>query len=107
LGCDNPTLIAYDQSCGIQPAPAAAEANSDEVTVQDTDIEGAVDAGEAMLYNTNGLFTNIDTTFNTSNGATLTRRRTPYLPVAAVQKTTDKFLFVSTDTTAHRIAFKE
>ena len=30
------------------------------------------------------------------NGATVTRREAPYLPVAAVQKTTDNFLSVST-----------
>ena len=72
-----------------------------------TAIEGAVDAGEAMLYNANGLFTSIGTTFNTPNGATVTRRETPYLPVAAVQKTTDNFLSVSTDATARRIALKE
>jgi len=31
-------------------------------------------------------------TFTTPNGANVTRRETPYLPVAAVQKTTDNFL---------------
>jgi hypothetical protein len=72
-----------------------------------TALGGAVDAGEAMLYDANGLFTSIGTTFNTPNGATVTRRETPYLPVAAVQKTTDNFLSVSTDATARRIALKE
>jgi hypothetical protein len=33
-----------------------------------TALEGAVDAGEAMLYNANGLFTSIGTTFDTPNG---------------------------------------
>jgi len=55
-----------------------------------TALEGAVNAGEAMLYDANGLFTSIGTTFNTPNGATVTRRETTYLPVAAVQKTTDR-----------------
>src|SRR5213594_1964884 len=72
-----------------------------------TALEGAVDAGDAMLYNASGLFTSIGTTFNTPNGATVTRREAPYLPVAAVQKTTDNFLSVSTDATARRIALKE
>lgn len=72
-----------------------------------TALEGAVDAGEAMLYDANGLFSSIGTTFNTPNGATVTRREAPYLPVAAVQKTTDNFLSVSTDVTARRIALKE
>jgi hypothetical protein len=38
---------------------------------------GAVDAGEAMFYNADGLFFSIGTTFTT-----------PYLPVAAMQRTT-------------------
>ena len=72
-----------------------------------TVLEAAVDAGEAMLYDANGLFTSIGTTFNTPNGANVTRREAPYLPVAAVQKTTDNFLSVSSDATARRIALKE
>src|SRR6266581_6792119 len=36
-----------------------------------TALEGAVDAGEAMLYSANALFNSIDTTFNTPNGAPL------------------------------------
>ncbi len=51
-----------------------------------TALEGAVDAGQAMLYDANGLFSSIGTTFTTPNGATVTRREAPYLPVAAVQK---------------------
>ena len=72
-----------------------------------TVLEGAVDAGEAMLYDASGLFHSIGTTFNTPNGATMTRLEATYLPVAAVQKTTDNFLSVSTDATARRIALKE
>ena len=72
-----------------------------------TVLEDAVDAGQAMLYDANGLFSSIGTTFNTPNGATVTRREATYLPVAAVQKTTDNFLSVTTDATARRIALKE
>jgi hypothetical protein len=72
-----------------------------------TALEGAVDAGQAMVYDADGLFTSIGTTFNTPNGATVTRREAPYLPVAAVQKTTDNFLTVTTDATARRVALKE
>ncbi len=36
------------------------------------------------------------------NGATVTRREAPYLPVAAVQKTTDNFLSVSTEPSPRR-----
>lgn len=72
-----------------------------------TALEGAVDADQAMLYDANGLFQSIGTTFTTPNGATVTRREAPYLPVAAVQKTTDNFLSVSTDATARRVAVKE
>jgi hypothetical protein len=71
-----------------------------------TALEGAVDAGEAMLYDANGLFHSIGTTFDTPNGVTVTRRQPTYLPVAAVQKTTDNYLSVSTDATARRIALK-
>lgn len=71
------------------------------------DLAGAVDAGEAMLYDANGLFGSIGTTFTTPNGATVTRREAPYLPVAAVQKTTDNYLAVATDATARRISLKE
>jgi hypothetical protein len=39
-----------------------------------TALEGAVDAGEAMLYGANGLFSSVGTTFNTPNGAPVTRR---------------------------------
>ena len=72
-----------------------------------TTLEGAVNAGQAMLYNASGLFHSIGTTFNTPNGTTVTRLQAPYLPVAAVQKTTDNYLSVSTDATARRIALKE
>ena len=70
-------------------------------------LEGAVDAGEAMLYDANGLFASIGTTFNTPNGKAVTRLEAPYLPIAAVQKTTANYLSVSTDATARRIALKE
>lgn len=71
-----------------------------------TALEGAVDAGQAMLYDANGLFSSIGTTFTTPNGATVTRREAPYLPVAAVQKTTDNYLAVAADASARRIALK-
>lgn len=59
-----------------------------------------------MVYNASGLFHSIGTTFETPNGQTVTRLEAPYLPVAAVQKTTDNYLSVSTDATARRIALK-
>jgi hypothetical protein len=70
-------------------------------------LEGTVNAGQALLYNASGLFQSVGTTFNTPNGTTVTRRQAPYLPVAAVQKTTDNYLSVSTDATARRLALKE
>lgn len=72
-----------------------------------TTLESAVDAGQAMRYDANGLFSSVGTTFTTPNGQTVTRQQATYLPVAAVQKTTDNFLSVSTDATARRIALKE
>ncbi len=71
-----------------------------------TALEGAVDASQAMLYNANGLFSSIGTTFTTPNGTTVTRREAPYLSVAAVQKTTDNYLAVAADASARRIALK-
>src|SRR6266850_6709097 len=71
-----------------------------------TTLETTVNAGEAMVYNASGLFHSIGTTFETPNGHTVTRLEAPYLPVAAVQKTTDNYLSVSTDATARRIALK-
>src|SRR2546423_15194705 len=64
-----------------------------------TTLEGTVNAGQAMLYNASGLFHSVGTTFTTPNGQTVTRQQAPYLPVAAVQKTTDNYLAVSTDAT--------
>ena len=71
-----------------------------------TTLENAVNGADAMLYNAGGLFQSVGTTFKTPNGATVTRLEAPYRPVAAVQKTTDNFLSVSTDTAARRIALK-
>ena len=72
-----------------------------------TTLEGAVDSGQAMLYNGNGLFHSVGTTFTTPGGQTITRQQTPYLPVAAVQKTTDNYLSVSTDAATRRVALKD
>jgi hypothetical protein len=69
-------------------------------------LEGTVNAGEAMVYNANGLFHTIGTTFETPSGQTVTRLEAPYLPVAAVQKTTDNYLSVSTDAAVRRVALK-
>jgi hypothetical protein len=71
-----------------------------------TTLDNAANGAEAMLYNAGGLFHSVGTTFKTANGATVTRLEAPYRPVAAVQKTTDNFLSVSTDTAARRIALK-
>ena len=72
-----------------------------------TTLEGTVNASQAMLYNAGGLFQSIGTTFTTPDGQTITRQQNPFKPVAAVQKTTDNYLSVSTDATARRIALKE
>jgi len=71
-----------------------------------TTLQSAVNGAQAMRYNAGGLFQSVGTTFQTPNGATVTQLEAPYLPVAAVQKTTDNFLSVSTDATARRIALK-
>jgi len=72
-----------------------------------TTLEGEVNASQAMLYDASGLFHSVGTTFNTPNGQTVTRQQATYLPIAAVQKTTDNYLSVSTNATARRIALKQ
>ena len=72
-----------------------------------TTLEGTVNASRAMVYNAGGLFHSVGTTFTTPNGQTVARQQAPYLPIAAVQKTTDNYLSVSTDATARRVALKE
>ena len=71
-----------------------------------TSLETTVNAGQAMVYNASGLFQSVGTTFTTPDGQTVTRRQTPYLPFAAVQKTTDNYLSTSTDAAARRVALK-
>ncbi|MBK7998101.1 MAG: DUF4141 domain-containing protein [Verrucomicrobia bacterium] len=87
--------------------PLVTELRRAEVGQTLTALEGAVDAGQAMIYDANGLFSSIGTTFSTPNGATVARREAPYLAVAAVQKTADNFLSVSADAATRRIALKE
>ena len=72
-----------------------------------TTLQGAANAGQGMLYNANGLFHSVGTTFTTPAGQTVTRLQAPYLPVAAVQKTTDNYLAVSTDAAARRVVLKD
>ena len=67
-----------------------------------TTLQDTVNAGQAMLYNANGLFRTIGETFTTPDGQTVNRPEAPYLPLAAVQKTTDNFLAVSADAAARR-----
>ena len=87
--------------------PLTDDLRKSELGVTLTTLEGAVDAGQAMLYNASGLYHSVGTTFTTPNGQTVTRQQAPYLPVAAVQKTTDNYLAVSTDATARRVALKQ
>jgi hypothetical protein len=70
-------------------------------------LENTVSATDAMLYNANGLFQSIGTTFTTPDGQTVTRLTAPFKPIAAVQKTTDNYLAVSADAAARRVALKE
>ena len=72
-----------------------------------TTLEAAVDAGEAMIYTAHGLYQSVGAEFSTPGGQTVQRRQEPYLPVAAVQKTTDNYLTVSTEAAARRVTLKE
>ena len=71
-----------------------------------TTLEKTISTTDAMLYNASGLFESIGTTFTTPNGQSITRQTVPFKPIAAVQKTTDNYLSVSTDAAARRVALK-
>jgi len=86
--------------------PLADDLRKTELGQTLTTLDNAANGADAMLYTAGGLFHSVGTTFKTPNGATVTRLEAPYRPVAAVQKTTDNFLSVSTDATARRIALK-
>ncbi len=87
--------------------PLADDLRKTELGQTLTTLESAVSGADAMRYDAGGLFHSVGTTFKTPNGATVTRQEGAYRPVAAVQKTTDNFLSVSTDATARRIVLKE
>jgi hypothetical protein len=72
-----------------------------------TTLESAINTGDAMNYTANGLFASVGTTFTTPDGQTVTRMANPFKPVAAVQKTTDNYLSVSSDAAARRVALKD
>ena len=71
-----------------------------------TTLENTISTTDAMLYSASGLFESIGTTFTTPNGQIITRQAIPFKPIAAVQKTTDNYLSVSTDAAARRVALK-
>ena len=71
-----------------------------------TTLENTISTTDAMLYSASGLFESVGTTFTTPNGQTITRQAIPFKPIAAVQKTTDNYLSVSTDAAARRVALK-
>jgi hypothetical protein len=70
-------------------------------------LDATVNAGQSMLYTGEGLFQSVGTTFTTPGGQTITRQQTPYLPLAAVQNTTDNYLSVSADAGARRVSLKD
>ncbi len=69
-------------------------------------LEESARATEAMVYTAGGLYQSIGTQFTTPGGAKVPRRSQPYLPAAAVQKTTANYLAVSSDAAARRVALK-
>ncbi len=70
-------------------------------------LQIGANAGQGMLYNNNGLYRSVGTQFTTPGGQSVTRPTAPYLPVAAVQKTTDNYQTVSTDAGTRRAALKQ
>lgn len=101
-------LFGDPKSIALSTAqPLVSDLRKTELGQTLTTLETTADAGQAMLYNANGLFHTIGTTFTTPNGQTVTRQQPPFKPIAAVQKTTDNYLAVATDATARRIALKQ
>lgn len=86
--------------------PLADELKKTEVGQTLVALQGAVDAGQALIYNASGLFHSVGVEFTTPGGQKVKRQAPQYLPVAAVQKTTDNYLTVSTDVAARRVAIK-
>lgn len=70
-------------------------------------LKDSVDPGEAMVYSTGGIFHSVGKDFVTPGGQKVNRHEKEYLPVAAVQKTTDNYLAVSEDATSTRTRLKE
>jgi hypothetical protein len=87
--------------------PLTSELRKTELGQTLENLKGAANATEAMLYDAGGLFHSVGTTFKTPEGKVVSRLELPYRPVAAVQKTTDNFLSVSTDASARRVSLKE
>jgi hypothetical protein len=70
-------------------------------------LKDSVDPGEAMAYNDGGIFHSIGKDFVTPGGQKVKRQEADYLPVAALQKTTDNYLAVSEEATDRRTGLKE
>ena len=69
-------------------------------------LETTINTTDALLYNAGGLFQSVGTTFTTPDGQTITRQTAPFKAIAAVQKTTDNYLSVSTDAATRRVELK-
>lgn len=101
-------LFGNPQSVALSTlSPLLGDLKKTEVGQTLTTLESAISTSDAMLYNANGLFQSIGTTFTTPDGQTVTRQSAPFKPIAAIQKTTDNYLSVSTDAAARRKALKD
>jgi hypothetical protein len=99
-------LFGDPKAVALSTVPLVNDLRKTELGKTLSELEGVVNAGEAMVYNAKGLFHSVGKTFETPNGKTITRLEAPYLPVAAVQNTTENYLSVSTDAAARRVALK-
>ena len=100
-------LFGNPQSVALSTlSPLLGDLKKTELGQTLTTLQTSVNTSDAMLYNAGGLFASIGTTFTTPDGQTITRQATPFKAIAAVQKTTDNYLSVSTDAAARRVALK-
>ena len=101
-------LFGNPQSVALSTASSlVSDLQKTEVGQTLTTLQGAINTSDAMSYNANGLFQSIGTTFTTPDGQTVTRQDAPFKPIAAIQKTTDNYLSVSSDASARRKALKD
>jgi len=65
------------------------------------------DGNFALTYDGSGIYTTVDTSFQTPRGQTILRPADQYKPFAAINRTADNFVAVAADASARRVAIKK